>query len=39
MELKYRKYSIEEKEKLADLVEKYKEEYDKELEENKKKLT
>ena len=37
MESKYRKYSIEEKETLADLVEKYKEEYDKELEENQKK--
>ena len=33
MEAQRRKYTLEEKEKLAELVEKYKEEYDKEVEE------
>ena len=36
MEAQNRKYSLEEKERLAELVEKYKEEYDREIEEKAK---
>ena len=35
MEKKHERYSLEEKEKMADLIEKYKAEYEKEVEENK----
>ena len=37
MEQKHKSYSLEEKEKMADLIEKYKAEYEKEVEENKQK--